>query len=103
MNRLSHCVAATVLVGLTASAAIASECEVEDWRSRHTGESLWIEGATTCEEGRIRIRAYDNSGDASVFIGVADGVVKGFIFETYIDDIYENPESLEIKYSIKVR
>ena len=55
MYRLSHFVAATVLVGLTASTAIASECEVEDWRSRHTGEYLWIEGTTTCEEGRISL------------------------------------------------
>ena len=107
MNWASRFVALALLSGLAVGAvgpAQADECSIEDWRFRHSaGRTLWIEGATTCEKGRIRIRAYDNSGDALDFIGVAEGVVEGYIFEAYINDVSEKPESVDIKYSIEVR
>jgi len=107
MNWGSRFVALALLSGLAVGAAGSAhtdECSIEDWRSRHSaGRTLWIEGATTCEKGRIRIRAYDNSDDASVFIGIAEGVVEGYIFEAYISDISEKPKSVEIKYSIEVQ
>jgi len=105
---IDRLVALALLSGLAAGAvgsAQADECTVEDWRYNHVAslQKVKVEGSATCEKGRISIRAYDGSGDAQVFMGVASGVVRGYIFETYLDDIPENPESMSIKYSIEVR
>ena len=108
MRRVDRLTALALLSGLAVGAtgsAHANECSVEDWRYNHVAslQNVRIEGSTTCEKGRIRIRAYDTSGDSPKFLGVATGVVQGYIFETYVEDIPENPESMEIKYSIEVR
>ena len=60
-----------------------------------------IEGSTTCEKGRISIRAYDTSDGSSKFMGVANSTVNGYIFKALVTAIYEKPASMEIKHSIE--
>ncbi len=108
MNRIVRFVPLALLMGFGAGAAgedKAAECGVEDWRYMHVAvlQKLKIEGSITCEKGWIRIRAYDTHGDSPKFLGVAESVAEGYIFEAFVDDIAEKPESMEIKYSIEVR
>ena len=63
-------------------------CKVEDWRwyVPH-GDTLAIEGASSCKEGRIVIRVYAKEGDERKFLGVADA---------YVD----KPDDIAIRYTI---
>ena len=72
-------------------------CEVEDWKYSHTMNFLTVEGVTTCDKGRIRIRMY-TSGE---FVGIANGFVEGHTFEAISMTVDNRPASLEIKYSIE--
>ena len=53
ITNLSRVVAAAVLAG---SAGIVTACEVEDWRWYSVADYLTVEGATTCNSGKIIIR-----------------------------------------------
>ena len=81
----------------------SGKCNVEDWRYTYTAvmQMLMIEGSTTCDKGRIRIRAYGGPDSSKTFLGVADGYIRGYIFQATINAISEQPESMEIKYSIE--
>ena len=74
-------------------------CEIEDWRwSGPHGGYLTIDGATTCDVGRIRIRIYE--GDNGKFLGVASGRIRGHTFEAIATDV-KTAEAVAIKYSIE--
>ena len=76
-------------------------CEIEDWRWYTTaGTFLQIEGVATYDTGHIRIRLYDGEGDKPKFLGTAEGLVKGHVFDAIGQNIPE-PQSLSIKYSIE--
>ena len=101
MSRMS----ASVLGGaalLLATAVVRADdtCKVEDWRwyIPH-GDTLAIEGASNCKEGRIVIRVYAKEGDEERFLGVADTYVEGFAFEAYVDKV-DKPDDVAIRYSI---
>ena len=98
MHRTVFLATFALLVGF--GVAVGAECKVEDWRYRYSSSTLWIEGTTTCKEGRIHIRAYDTSGEKERFIGVEDTYIEGFIFKAYLRDIQQKPSSMDIKYSI---
>ena len=86
MKRASACaMAGAVLLGNTIAGADDS-CRVEDWRwyVPH-GDTLAIEGASNCKEGRIVIRVYAKEGDEQKFLGVADTYLEGYAFEAYVD------------------
>ena len=76
-------------------------CEIEDWRwYSAAGSFLMVEGVATCDLGHIRIRLYEGEGDKPKFLGTAEGLVKGHIFDAIGQSIPE-PQALSIKYSIE--
>ena len=78
-------------------------CEIEDWRwYTAAGSFLMIEGVATCNAGHIRIRLYEGEGDKPKFLGTAEGLVKGHVFDAIGQNIRE-PQTLSIKYSIEPR
>ena len=91
--------AGAVLLGTTVAGADDS-CKVEDWRwyVPH-GDTLAIEGASNCKEGRIVIRVYAKEGDEQRFLGIADTYVEGYAFEAYVDKV-EKPVDIAIRYNI---
>ena len=88
---------AMILVLLLAGTARA-ECDIEAWRFTADFNIIEIEGATTCEKGLIRIRAYDADDK---FIGVAMGVIQGFTFVAHVNNAPANIETMGIKYRIE--
>ena len=101
MSRMSASVlgGAALLLATVATQADDS-CKVEDWRwyVPH-GDTLAIEGASNCKEGRIVIRVYAKEGDEQKFLGVADTYVEGFAFEAYVDKV-DKPNDIAIRYTI---
>ena len=90
--------AVLIMIGGTVS---AGACQIEDWRwSYPTGRWILVEGTTTCETGKIIIRAYDESGE---FVGTGTDYFEGYAFKAYIDDVPRAPQSLAIKHTIKLR
>ena len=89
--------AVLIMIGGTVS---AGACQIEDWRWSYLAESIHIEGTTTCETGKIIIRAYDESGE---FVGIGTDYFEGYAFEAYITDVPRTPQSLAIKHTIKLR
>ena len=91
---------------LASSIALACDdhigkCEVEDWRwSGPTGGYLSIEGVSTCDAGRIRLRLYE--GENGKFLGVASGRIRGHTFEAIATDV-KSASAVAIKYSIDPR
>ena len=91
---------------LASSIALACDdhigkCEVEDWRwSGPTGGYLSIEGVSTCDAGRIRLRLYE--GENGKFLGVASGRIRGHTFEAIATDV-KSASAVAIKYSIEPR
>ncbi len=91
---------------LASSIALACDdhigkCEVEDWRwSGPTGGYLSIEGVSTCDTGRIRLRLYE--GENGKFLGVASGRIRGHTFEAIATDV-KSASAVAIKYSIEPR
>ena len=91
---------------LTSGVAFACDdhtgtCEVEDWRwSGPLGGYLTIEGVTTCDTGRIRLRLYE--GENGKFLGVANSRIRGHSFEAIATDV-KAAEAVAIKYSIEPR
>lgn len=80
------------------------KCEIEDWQHTYTGMMEWlvIDGATTCDAGKIRLRLYDGEGDTQEFIGVETAYINGHIFKAMLLQA-EKPKALSIKYSIEPR
>ena len=86
-----------------------ADCQIEDWRwnydfpglvaNKGFTSSLAINGTTTCEEGRITIRAYDGEQ----FIGATSTLIRGYVFDVLITNVHESPRSLKIKHTIKQR
>ena len=79
----------------------ADACQIEDWRWRYVEllKAVSIEGTTTCETGKITIRAYDGNGE---FIGVGKDFIEDHVFKIGpIMGILQKPRSLEIKSTIK--
>ena len=83
-------------------ARAADNCEIEDWKYTHTPiiNMLQIDGATTCAEGKIRMRVYAGEGDDRKFIGVASPYIRGNIFQAVLYQIAE-PSGLSIRYIIE--
>ena len=79
-------------------------CEIEDWKHTYTGmmELLVIDGVTTCDAGKIRLRLYDGECDTQEFIGVETAYINGHIFKAMLLQA-EKPKALSIKYSIDTR
>ena len=96
ITNLSRVVAAAVLAG---SAGIVTACEVEDWRWYSVADYLTVEGATTCNSGKIIIRLYEGEGEGAKFLGVANAYIEGFTFEAIAQGVAP-PQSVSIKYSI---
>lgn len=63
-------------------------------------DALQIEGVTTCDTGRMRLRLYDGEGDAEKFIGVETAYIRGHTFQAIKLQVAE-PTALSIKYSIE--
>ena len=79
----------------------ADACQIEDWRGRYMEllKALYIEGTTTCETGKITIRAYDGNGE---FVGTGRDFIEDYVFTIGpIMGILQKPHSLEIKSTIK--
>ena len=90
--------AVLIMIGGTVS---AGACQIEDWSwSYSRALILTLEGTTTCETGKIIIRAYDESGE---FVGTGTDYFEGYAFRAYIDDVPRAPQSLAIKHTIKLR
>ncbi|MDE0239543.1 MAG: hypothetical protein OXQ84_05005 [bacterium] len=92
------CLAAT---GALACDDHVGECEIEDWVYDYTAmmEAITIDGVTTCNSGKVRLRLYDGEGEGQKLLAVDTAYIEGHIFETIILQI-EEPEVLSIKYSI---
>ena len=74
-------------------------CQIEDWRwSYKRFKAVTVNGTSTCEEGKITIRAYDENGR---FIGADYNAVRGYSFTMTFFNIPVSPRSLKIKYTIK--
>ena len=91
---------------LVSTAALACDnhigtCEIEDWRwSGPIGGYLTIDGAATCDTGRIRLRLYE--GEGGKFLGVASSSIRGHTFEAIATDV-KSASAVAIKYSIEPR
>ena len=76
-------------------------CQIEDWRWQYVEfyKMIFIEGTTTCETGKITIRAYDGNGK---FVGTGWGFIEGHVLTIMpIMDIVHKPRSLNIKSAIE--
>ena len=83
----------------------AAECKVEDWKWKyngtHRGQSIIrVEGTTTCKDGVIRLRVYD---DDDKLIGTGGTFIRGFIFHKDIFDVSSDIKTVKIKYEISDR
>ncbi len=88
-------------VPLAACDDLGGDCKVEDWRWYAPMENmLMIEGSTTCDKGRIRLRLYEGTEDNRKFLAVDSGFIRGHTFKALISNI-KKPKSPSIKYSIK--
>ena len=95
---------ALAIIALGLGSALACDdhvgtCEIEDWRWQNAMGMLSIEGSTTCDSGFVHIRLYEESGDESQFLGVAQGLIEGHALTAFATDI-DRPQSLSIEYSI---
>lgn len=91
--------AATLLGCALVSRANAEDCKVDGWR--HYEDPLGIiaiDGSTTCECGRVHIRAYD--GDR--FIGADTAFVEGYKFSARIPQA-PMPSQMKIKTTVEAR
>ena len=79
-----------------------TECKIEDWRWSYNEATEWlhVEGAVSCNTGRVVIRAYTEEGDEVVYLGNADSLVDGYTFTAIVTSVDDKPESLSIKYTI---
>lgn len=79
------------------------KCQVEEWRSAHNEilEILVIEGVSTCDKGRIRIRVYDTSEDKPKFIGTSAGRIRNHTFRENITEFPKKPASMSIKFNVE--
>ena len=102
MSRMPACVLGGVALLLGTAVVRADEgCQVEDWRwyVPH-GDTLAIEGASNCKEGRIVIRVYAKEGNEERFLGIANAFVEGYAFEAYVEKVTK-PNDIAIRYSIE--
>jgi hypothetical protein len=86
------------IMGLFATFGSAIACEIEDWRYQDYSGHIKIEGAASCKDGRLSIRAYN--GRTEEFVGATTTYIRGYTFETYITNA-SAPSGLSIKYSIE--
>ena len=102
MSRMSAwALGGAALLLATAVVRADDSCQVEDWRwyIPH-GDTLAIEGASNCKEGRIVIRVYAKEGDEERFLGIADAYLEGYAFEAYVEKV-DKPNDIAIRYSIE--
>ena len=73
------------------------ECEIEDWRAHSPmPNTLVVEGVTTCDQGKARLRLYDREK----FLGVDTAYIEGHTFKTIVLDVAMT-DSLVLKASIE--
>ncbi len=79
------------------------KCQVEEWRSAHDKMLgfLLVEGVTTCDKGRIRIRVYDTSGEKPKFLGTSAGRFRNHTFREMITEFPKKPASMSIKFNVE--
>ena len=79
-----------------------TECRIEDWRWTYTDvmKALTVEGAATCNSGRVIMRVYIEKEEGAVYLGNADSFIDGYAFTAIVTDVEDKPESLSIKYTI---
>ena len=98
MRRFTIALAACTLSG---SLSAAEDCTVEDWRwYAPIPNTVTIEGATTCEAGRIIVRLYDGEGESRVFLAVDRGFIEGYAFQASFMEVAK-PKAPTIRYIIK--
>ena len=86
---------------ISASAATAEDCVVEDWRWYSPfANTVTVEGVATCETGEIIIRLYEGDGEKPSFLGMDRGYIEGFAFDASFLEVAK-PKAPTIKYSIK--
>ncbi len=73
-------------------------CAVEDWRAYDTDGYIEIEGTTTCAEGSITFRAYDEAGN---WLGNGFSGIGGYTFQAILQAAY--PKELKLRCTIKGR
>jgi hypothetical protein len=89
--------AATLLASVVTSGAKADDCEVDAWRHyADLAGGISIEGSTTCQCGRVYLRAYDGER----FIGADSASVRGYTFRAWIRDV-PKPSDLNIKATVE--
>ena len=72
-------------------------CDIEDWKFSEKADKIYLNGTTTCQNGKMIFRLYDGvSGD---FIGGDTAYIDGFVFQSFIDGVV--PQTLKIKYVIE--
>ena len=88
--------AVLIMIGGTVS---AGACEIEDWLWEYDDYFEWVfaHGTTTCEAGKITIRAYDGSGE---FLGAGWGYIRGYVFDVTFSAVLREPP-LKLKPTIK--
>ena len=79
-----------------------TDCKIEDWRWTYNEimGSLRVEGAVTCNTGRVIIRAYTEKEEEVVYLGNMDSLIDGYAFTAIMMAVEEKPESLSIRYTI---
>lgn len=99
---------AAFVVAILGSQALAcddhhGECEVEDWTYSYTAmmQALAIDGVSTCDAGKIRLRLYDGEGENRELVGVETAYIEGHIFEAILLPLEREPAALSIRYSIQ--
>ena len=97
--------ATTIAIGLLSTgAALACDdhfgtCQIEDWRWYQLGDSMVVDGVTTCDTGQIRFRVYEGQGESARFLGIDRAYIKGHTFKALVSRI--SPSAPSIKYSIE--
>ena len=79
------------------------KCELEDWRwSEPFGNTLELQGVSTCNKGLISIRIYEKEGEDETFLGTTTGVINGHVVTAVASDIeYFDFDAIVIRYAIQ--
>ena len=74
-------------------------CEVEEWNYSYNSlvDTVHIVGVTTCNEGLIRLRLYENGK----LIGIVSGVIMGHTFQAFGSTVERILDTMDIKYNIE--
>ena len=88
-----------MVIFLMSGSLVVAACEIENWRWRVASDTLIIvEGATTCEKGKISIRFYNADGH---FLGATSAYIRGYIFGRHF--VTDERGSITIRYHIEER